>query len=419
MGNICTNSNNEEMNKLSYNLSTPIINKDISTNVSGSLNETNNMTLLKTNPYNKNHNINIDINNYCLNKKIFVNNKVTLINSVIKGFLLRKKYKEYLKLDLMDFTNELYFQYLSKTKNKKVSKIINNDKNKEIIGYLRTNWSEFYNEDPNKDINIKINKCKKYINGLIFIYKDKNFHSDSIEICLKSVIYCYKGSVDIYTNKKCGYGELVFLDGSQKLGTFYNDEFIGWNTYVNSEGALYVGYFSKNKLNGKGLKYIPEKEHIYRGDFVDGMRHGYGKDYRKNSKYEGQFSFDKKNGKGEIVLNTGDVYKGEFKNNKITGFGHYIWKNNYHEYIGNFLNGKFHGEGFYKWGNNQYFKGKYINGVKEGKGEIGFNDGKKCFINFINGKPYGKGTLIDSDGNIIEAEFESGKLKNNDEAMNE
>ena len=415
MGNICTNSNNEEMNKLSFNLSTPIINKGSS---SSSLNETNNITLLKTNRQNKN-NYNIkNYNNYGININL-INNKATLINSIARGFLLRKKYKEYLKLDLMDITNELYFQFLSKAKNKKVSEIINNDKNKEILGYLRTNWSEFYKEDPNKEINIKIHKCKKYINGLIFKYKDKKFHSDNIELCLKSVLYCYKGSVDLYNNKKCGYGELVYLDGSQKLGTFFNDEFVGWNTYVNSDGTLYVGYFIKDKMNGKGLKYTLEKDHIYKGDFIDNMRHGYGKDYRKNSKYEGQFSFDKKNGKGEIVLNTGDIYKGDFKNNKITGYGHYIWKNNNHEYIGNFLDGKFHGEGYYKWGNNQYFKGKYLNGVKEGKGEIGFNDGKKCFINFIKGKPYGKGVLIDRNNNIIETEFESGKLRDNNQNIYE
>ena len=417
MGNICSNFN-DDMNKMTYNLSTPVISninsKRYSSNVSNSLNETNNISLLKSNPFqNKNSNIIIHYNNCIENlNNNDINNTVTLINSAIKGFLFRKKYREYLKLDLMDITNELYFQFISKTKNKKVSKIINNDKNKKIIEYLRTNWLEFYKEDPNKEINIKINNSKKYINGLIFKYKDKNFHSDKIEICLKNALYCYKGSVDLFTNKKCGYGELNYLDGSQKIGTFYNDEFIGWNTYINSEGILYVGFFSKNKLNGKGLMYCSENEHIYKGDFIEDMRHGFGKDYRKNAKYEGQFSNDKKNGKGEIVLNSGDIYKGEFKNNKITGFGHYIWKNNNHEYIGYFFDGKFHGEGLYKWGENQYFKGKYVNGVKEGKGEIGFSDGKKCFVNFEKGKPCGKGFLIDKNNNIIEAEFENGKLKN-------
>ena len=411
MGNFCTN-NNIELTPQNYNLSNFNNNNNInpknsSSNISNSLNETNNITVLKSNTFNKYNSFYNNLfykDNFHSNLKM---KKITLINSISKGYLLRKKFKEYLKLDLMDITNELYFQFLSKTKNKKVSEILNNDKNKKIIEYLRTSWSEFYKEDPNKELNIKIDKVKKYSNGLIFKYKNKKFHSDNNEKCLESVLYCYKGSIDIYTNKKCGHGELIYSDGSQKLGTFYNDEFVGWNTYINYEGVLYVGYFIHDRLNGKGLKYISENDHIYKGDFVDNMRHGYGKDYRKTSKYEGEFLFDKKCGKGEIILNTGDIYKGEFKNNKINGFGHYIWKNNNHEYIGNFLDGKFHGEGFYKWGINQYFKGNYIYGIKQGKGEIGFNDGKKCFINFVNGKPSGKGILIDGNNNITEANFEN------------
>ena len=38
---------------------------------------------------------------------------------VIKGFLFRKKYEEYLKTQLMDYTNELYFEFIILTKNYK------------------------------------------------------------------------------------------------------------------------------------------------------------------------------------------------------------------------------------------------------------------------------------------------------------
>jgi len=410
MGNVCTNENHDF--NFQYNLSNKIIKNsqqkliNNSSNISNSLNETNYASNLKNNSnyrfssYNYKNNIKNNEISY------FIANKITLISSRVRGYLLRKKYKEYLKLDLLDFANELYFQFLSKTKNKKVAEIMNNDKNKKIVGYLRTNWSEFYKEDPNKEVNMKISKSKKYSNGLIFKYTDKKFHSDNIEKCLKSIIYCYKGSVDLYTNQKCGYGELIYIDGTQEIGSFYKDDFIGWNTYVNPEGILYVGYFSKNKLNGKGLKYVLEKDHLYKGDFVNSLRHGYGIDYRVNSKYEGQFFFDKKCGKGEIILNNGDIYKGEFKNNKINGYGHYIWKKSSHEYIGYFLDGKFHGEGLYKWGNEKYFKGQYINGLKEGKGEVGFNDGKKYIINFVNGKPTEKLNLIDNNNKIIELDQE-------------
>ena len=410
MGNSCSN-NNSESNIQNNDSSNQIIENKIKRNwsiLSNSLNETNCATFLRSNTqYKSLYPLNNNFNSS--EKIIIINNKITLINSNIKGFLLRKKYKEYLKLDLMDFTNELYFQFLFKSRNKKVSEIINNDNNRKIIELLRTNWSEFYKEDPNKDINIEINKSKKYINGFILKYKQKNFHSDNIEKCLKFATYCYKGSVDIYTNSKCGYGELTYNDGSQKFGIFYNDEFRGWNTYINCDGILYVGYFVKDKLNGKGLKYDLENDHLYKGDFADNLRHGYGTDIRKTSKYEGQFFFDKKCGKGQVILKSGDIYKGEFKSNRITGFGHYIWKENHHEYIGNFLDGKFHGEGIYKWG-NQYFKGTYNNGIKDGKGEIGLSDGKKCFVNFINGKPSGKGVLVDQNNNIIKTELDMSKV---------
>ena len=48
----------------------------------------------------------------------------------------------------MDFANELYFQFLAKSKNKKVAKILNNNNNGTVLGYLKADWSEFYENDP-------------------------------------------------------------------------------------------------------------------------------------------------------------------------------------------------------------------------------------------------------------------------------
>ena len=412
MGNIslCNNTDNNDNNEKVIEKNNIINNINKSYNYfENSLNTSNKENINKYITMNDSNRINNDLNN-SENQKI-LNKSITKITSCIKGYHYRKNYNEYIKLDLMDFANELYFQFLAKSKNKKVSKILNNN-NPKISGYLHTDWSEFYDEDPNHEINIKLKKIKTYVNGMIFEYKDKNLILDTLEKCLANALSCYKGSVDIYSSKKFGHGELIYADGSQKLGTFYNNEFIGWNTYIDPNGILYVGLFQKDKLNGKGLKYILDKDHIYKGDFVNFSRHGYGMDYRDSSKYEGEFINDKKNGKGKIELKTGDIYIGEFKNNTISGLGKYIWKNRMHEYEGNFLNGKFHGQGIYKWGENQYFKGFYVNGIKEGKGEIGYNNGKKCVINFKNGKPDGKGILIEGNDEEIEVEFEEGIMKN-------
>ena len=397
MGALCSN-NNEELQDYNFDNSN-INNRSI-------IKEINNFIIFHNN------------NSFDENEKIYIiNQSLSRINSIIKGYLFRKKFTEYLKVDLMDFTNELYVSFIELSKNKNYFKKLKPEIDKKLLEYRRTHWSEFYQEDPTKAINNKLHNMKTYVNGMIFEYPDKNFHSDNIEECTKNALSCYKGSIDIYTSKKYGYGELIYADGSQKIGTFFNDEFVGWNTYIDSEGILYVGLFKNDNLNGKGLKYILQKDSLYKGDFINFKRHGYGKYYKESSVYEGQFNCDKKHGQGKIILKTGDIYIGEFKNNTISGFGQYIWKDGKHEYKGNFLNGKFHGDGFYKWEDNEYFKGSYYKGVKEGKGEIGYNDGKKCYVNFKNGKPDGKGILIDKDKNEFDVEFENGimtkKVKKN------
>ena len=420
---VFSSNDNEETNIKNYNFDNTkfnnINNKSI-INPNNSLNTSSNInnSFLRYNNFNNFNSFNI--NNYLNNidKTNIINNKISMLNSIIKGYLFRKKFKEYLKTELMDYTNELYFHFIEKSKNKKFSKKLKPEISKKLLEYRRTDFSEFYQEDPNKEINKKLHKMKTYVNGMIFEYPDKSFYSDNIDICIKNALSCYKGSIDIYTSKKFGYGELIYADGSQKIGTFFNDEFIGWNTYIDREGVLYVGLFIENKLNGKGLKYNLDKDCLYKGDFLNFKRHGNGKYWKNSSTYEGQFNNDKKHGQGKITFETGDVYIGEFKNNTINGFGQYIWKNGKHIYKGNFLNGKFHGEGLYKWEDNEYFKGTYCNGVKEGKGEIGYNNGKKCYVNFKKGKPDGKGILIDENKNKIEVEFVDGiMIKNNDKNL--
>ena len=215
----------------------------------------------------------------------YINLKATLINKSIKGYLLRKKYNDTLKTDLMDFTNELYFNFIDAIKNPKIAEILlykEDKRNNKIKKYLGTSWTEFYEKDPAIDIKRKIKAKKRYMNSIIFKYKEKNFHSDDINKCIECVEYCYKGSVQLISNKKCGPGEKINIEGSQQIGDFYDDKFNGWNTYIDQDGVIYVGLFINNVLNGKGIKYIFENDHIYKGDFVNGLRNGYGKDYRKN-----------------------------------------------------------------------------------------------------------------------------------------
>jgi hypothetical protein len=416
------NNNNEKQSFAISNLSKKKTEEISKNNISNISNSISNVDMMQRSQININiNNINKIINNYDNNDKMSIlksnkkqkrndfNYNYSLIISFMKGYILRKKYKKYLKNELIKQKQNLFEEYLKITKNEKVSQIL--DSNDPVISnYLSTSWNEFYSEDPTKEINYKIKLIPKYSKGLIFKYKNKSINSMNINEILSSAKYCYIGEVNLYNNRKCGKGEIIYSNGARERGTFYNNEFVGWNQFIDDQGVLYVGLFNQFGLNGKGLRYNKEINHIYKGDFYNGFRHGKGKDYRSNSKYEGEFEKDKKCGKGKIVFDSGDKYEGEFRDNKFNGYGHYIWFKNGHEYEGHYLNGKFHGEGFYKWGKNEYYKGEYVNGVKEGKGEISYADGKKFFVNFTNGKPNGIGLFQDKDGNKCEVEFINGKI---------
>ena len=337
----------------------------------------------------------------------------------IKGFLFRKKYEDYLKTQLIDHTNELYFQFIFLTKNFRSSKVLNNKENEKLNNMMKISWKHFYSKDPTILIKNQISKTKKYNNGFIFKYKNNNYDSNNIEQCLKNVESCYKGSVELINNKKCGYGELININGSQEIGTFYNDEFYGWNTYIKYNGILYIGLFNNDILNGHGLCFNPDNEYLYKGIFKDFQKEGFGEEFFEGNKYKGEFKEDKKNGKGIMIFKNNDIYKGEFYNDIINGYGKYIWKNKNKEYSGNFLNGRINGNGFLKWGNNLYYKGFFNNGVKEGKGELGYLNKNKFYFDFKNDLPFGEGFFINKNNKKSPVIYFQGKIidKNTNEII--
>lgn len=329
--------------------------------------------------------------------------QINRLCGIIKGFLFRKKYNQFIKTKLLDYTSDLYFEFIILTKNYKSSKIINS-KEEKIQKILNISYNSLYSKDPCGEINQKISQIKKYSNGLIFKYKTSEYN-------IKNILYCYKGSVDIITNKKNGYGELISTEGYQKLGTWYNDLFNGWNIYINSEGLIYIGLFINDSLNGKGICYNAENDYIYKGDFINNKKEGYGEEKYDGYLYKGLFKNDKKNGKGEMILKNNDKYIGLFENDKFNGKGKYIWYNIKKEYNGNFVNGKIHGNGLLIWGNNMYYKGEFNNGMKDGNGEFGYFKGNKFFFKFKMGLPYGKGFVEDKNKNTYEVIYHQGKFQ--------
>src|SRR3990167_8095605 len=72
----------------------------------------------------------------------------------------------------------------------------------------------------------------------------------------------------------------------------------------------------------------------------------------------------------------GDVYQGEWRNNRPHGQGHYQRMNG-DDYTGLFHNGRFQGEGVCKYGNGDTYKGNWENGQPSGQGEMRYQNGNR------------------------------------------
>lgn len=237
-------------------------------------------------------------------------------------------------------------------------------------------------------------------------------------------------------NKESSY---YIIDGINNEGKNNNGKLNGFGKYRDENGTLYEGIFEQGVLNGIGkiimIKEIVNKEKgktinkiVYKGNINNFKKEGYGTEICDEYIYEGNFHNNRKKGNGKIqFLISGDSYEGEFDNDKITGYGHYIWSNK-HEYIGDFIEGEMHGKGKYIWPDGNEYEGEYIKNIKEGNGQFKWNNGAIFKGNFHNGRADGKGVMT-YKGYNFDAEFKNGhfegdlkailkEIKNNNNIIN-
>ena len=80
--------------------------------------------------------------------------------------------------------------------------------------------------------------------------------------------------------------------------------------------------------------------------------------------YEGEFKFDKVEGRGIFNWPNGDRYEGELKNNKKDGFGVFNFKNG-NRYEGLFKDNLRHGQGSFQWRNGDKYEGEFKDDYKK------------------------------------------------------
>ena len=207
---------------------------------------------------------------------------------------------------------------------------------------------------------------------------------------------------------------------------------------INEKGDYYIGELKHGKMNGKGKIYFKNGNVKYMGDFVNDKKEGMGQyffetdeyyfieDHKKfylliGDYYIGPWLNDKMYGIGKIYLRDGRLkYQGDFVNNKLEGYGKYIFEDGDY-YIGDFFNNLQHGKGkIYLKNGELLFQGEFIKDRIEGTGKLFFKEGRGYFIGqFKNSKMHGKGRIYSKEGAIIyELNFINGKLISKEKKTN-
>ena len=173
-----------------------------------------------------------------------------------------------------------------------------------------------------------------------------------------------------------GFGKMTWqeqpgADGVAIKNTYKGDMYAnvihGKGALKRSNGDFYEGEFQNALFNGEGVYLWANSKLKYKGQFCNGLLHGYGVLHNFNGVYEGEFKRGLMFGKGLMTFYNGDKYSGEFNNSQMTGYGCYVLADGT-KMIGSFDDGicNRHAKKIYTDG--RIYIGEFKNDVENGKG---------------------------------------------------
>ena len=233
-------------------------------------------------------------------------------------------------------------------------------------------------------------------------------------------------------DERTGYGTYIHSNGDKYTGYHKKANRHGQGTYTYADGSKEIGRYENNKLNGYAIVYYADGSIKYKGIFKDNKflysqsntlpacpTTGYFHDcfgsitFKNGDMYLGEFKNDKLDGQGTYTFGAnsqwpGDKYIGEYKNSKRDGQGTYTFADG-EEYIGQYKNGIRDGQGTYTFADGEKYVGEYKNGKQNGQGTYSYSNGDKYIGEFKNNKRDGQGTYTFADGEKYVGEYKNGK----------
>uniref|UniRef100_A0A7S0VCF5 MORN repeat-containing protein 3 n=1 Tax=Polytomella parva TaxID=51329 RepID=A0A7S0VCF5_9CHLO len=143
-------------------------------------------------------------------------------------------------------------------------------------------------------------------------------------------------------------------------------------------GEKYQGDWSDNKKHGKGT-IVYKNNDKYEGDWAEDKRHGLGTLWLfKNGKYvvryNGEWKNDIPNGQGTFFADNGDTYEGNWVNGRRTGKGRAVYGGRPIDgfggdiYEGYFLDDEKSGPGTMLYASGEVYEGEWLHDLKHGNG---------------------------------------------------
>jgi len=216
--------------------------------------------------------------------------------------------------------------------------------------------------------------------------------------------------------------EAFFENTDETLKDFLLNTFRDKATYISFDSKGYMDKlivqirrnFNVIDLTGDDASLVGE----YNGEMLNGKRNGYGVcKYENGNVYLGEWKDNKYQGKGKLIYSEGDsrdYLEGEFSDHKANGACIMKFKNG-DCYSGNMTDGKLTGLFTYTQNDGYVYEGEMLSGEKHGKGkliypvdnEFDFYDGE-----WLNNNEHGQGVLKYKDGKSWEGSWKHGKKEN-------
>lgn len=206
-----------------------------------------------------------------------------------------------------------------------------------------------------------------------------------------------------------GFGVLSLKDISKYIGEFKENVVFGFGILYDSEKGKSVGYWDDFKANGLGY-YIAANGCSSKGNWINDRLDGYGIEIDLVAHYEGEYSEGVQQGIGIKIIEERGTYIGEV-DESLYGIGTFVFKDG-RKYEGEWKNNKLNGFGVISLPNKKsWFEGEFIDDKREGFGV--FYSPKKIYVGMWKNSKLEGETIIIQDNIIKKQYWENGKVVKN------